>query len=89
MDEPLLPKRLCSHPFYLETKYARGDETAAHYRSGIGSVSGSATLGKLFSITQAQLQESYPRFEDFRTLAKKYDPKGQFRNAYLDLNLYA
>lgn len=45
--------------------------------------------GKLFTITQAQLQKSYPKFEDFRALAKKYDPKGQFRNAYLDLNLYA
>lgn len=44
--------------------------------------------GKLFTITQTQLQKSYPRFEDFRALAKKYDSKGQFRNAYLDLNIY-
>lgn len=45
--------------------------------------------GKLFTIPAAQLQAAYPKFEDFRNLIKKYDPKGAFRNAYLDLNIYS
>ena len=44
--------------------------------------------GKLFSIAPQTLHERYEKFDDFLALAKKYDPEGKFRNAYLDLNLY-
>ncbi len=44
--------------------------------------------GKLFTIAPDILQSRYPKFNDFRALAGKYDPEGHYRNAYLDLNIY-
>ena len=44
--------------------------------------------GKLFTLNPATLHERYEKMNDFLQLAKKYDPEGQFRNAYLDLNIY-
>ncbi|RAJ94428.1 xylitol oxidase [Larkinella arboricola] len=44
--------------------------------------------GKLFSITPAQLQERYPKLPDFRKMLNEYDPKGKFRNAFLDKNIF-
>lgn len=44
--------------------------------------------GKLFKVDPGILQARYEKFPDFLALAKKYDPEGKFRNAYLDLNIY-
>jgi alditol oxidase len=44
--------------------------------------------GKLFSIAPQDLHARYEKYADFMQLAKKYDPNGKFRNAYLDLNMY-
>jgi alditol oxidase len=44
--------------------------------------------GKLFSMSQEQLNSTYPRMADFRALAEKYDPKGKFRNEFLKDNLW-
>jgi len=44
--------------------------------------------GKLFTVPAAQLRARYERFEDFIQLAKKYDPKGKFRNDFLNDNLF-
>ena len=44
--------------------------------------------GKLFKIDPSILHRRYEKFDDFVALAKKYDPKGKFRNEYLDLNIY-
>jgi len=44
--------------------------------------------GKLFKLDPATLHQRYEKFSDFLALAKKYDPNGKFRNAYLDLNIY-
>jgi xylitol oxidase len=43
--------------------------------------------GKLFTIPPAQLQSRYERYADFQQLLRQYDPKGKFRNEFLDLNL--
>jgi xylitol oxidase len=40
--------------------------------------------GKLFTMTP-----SYERIDEFRRLAAKYDPKGKFRNEFLDANIFA
>ena len=45
--------------------------------------------GKLFAIPPAVLRSRYARIEDFRRLASKYDPKGKFRNEFLNTNLLA
>jgi alditol oxidase len=40
--------------------------------------------GKLFCAEAAQLAPLYPRLEDFRALAERLDPRGAFRNAWLE-----
>ncbi len=45
--------------------------------------------GKLFTISASRLNELYPEMSDFKKLATGYDPKGKFRNAFLDKNIYA
>lgn len=40
--------------------------------------------GKLFTIEPATLRARYPRLDEFRRLAARFDPKGKFRNAFLD-----
>ncbi|WP_299547800.1 FAD-binding protein [Seonamhaeicola sp.] len=44
---------------------------------------------KLFTINPKTLQKSYKKFPDFLELLKTYDPKGHFKNAYLDSNIYS
>ena len=44
--------------------------------------------GKLFTIAPRVLQERYEKLEEFKKLAKEYDPRGKFRNAFLQTNLY-
>jgi alditol oxidase len=41
----------------------------------------------LFTIPAAQLRSRYERYADFQQLLRLYDPKGKFRNEFLDLNL--
>ena len=40
--------------------------------------------GKVFTQDAATIRSRYPRFADFRALADRYDPKGVFRNDWLD-----
>jgi xylitol oxidase len=39
--------------------------------------------GKVFRADADQLESLYPRLDDFRALAAKYDPEGVFRNNFL------
>ncbi|MFN8000916.1 MAG: FAD-binding protein [Acidobacteriota bacterium] len=45
--------------------------------------------GKLFTIPAAQLKARYERYADFQQLLRQYDPKGKFRNEFLDQNFSA
>jgi alditol oxidase len=45
--------------------------------------------GKLFTIPAAQLKARYERYADFQQLLRQYDPKGKFRNEFLEQNLAA
>jgi xylitol oxidase len=38
---------------------------------------------KVFTTNSSQVAPLYPRLKDFRALAKEFDPKGKFQNAYL------
>ena len=40
--------------------------------------------GKVFVDADGVVPSLYPRFDNFRALVAKYDPKGVFRNAYLE-----
>ena len=40
--------------------------------------------GKLFTTGADELAQLYPRMADFRELVRRYDPRGAFRNDYLD-----
>lgn len=44
--------------------------------------------GKLFTLSPAQLRSRYEKLPDFLQLANKYDPKGKFRNDFLNTNLF-
>ena len=44
--------------------------------------------GKLFTMAPSVLQSRYEKLPAFKELVKEYDPKGKFRNAFLDTNLY-
>jgi alditol oxidase len=44
--------------------------------------------GKLFTMQPAELQSRYEKLTDFRQLVAKYDPRGKFRNDFLDTNLF-
>ena len=45
--------------------------------------------GKLFTMPPIQLQSCYAKLCDFQKLVKEFDPKGQFRNEFLDTYLFA
>ena len=44
--------------------------------------------GKLFTISPRLLQERYEKIGEFRTLMAEYDPKGKFRNEFLEKNIF-
>ncbi len=44
--------------------------------------------GKLFRADATQLAPLYPRFGDFQALARRTDPGGKFRNAFLDRTVF-
>ena len=44
--------------------------------------------GKLFTIDPGTLHSRYTKYPDFVALAESYDPKGKFRNGYLNRNIY-
>jgi xylitol oxidase len=43
---------------------------------------------KLFTMPPAVLQSKYQKLNDFRQLAKQYDPNGKFQNEFLMNNLF-
>ncbi|MGR3812201.1 D-arabinono-1,4-lactone oxidase [Jiulongibacter sp. NS-SX5] len=45
--------------------------------------------GKLFTMAPKTLQSKYNRLNDFKALVAEYDPKGKFRNEFIDKNLYS
>lgn len=44
--------------------------------------------GKLFTIAPEVLASRYEKMEDFKKVVAAYDPKGKFRNDFLNRNLY-
>jgi xylitol oxidase len=44
--------------------------------------------GKLFVATAREIEPRYPRLPDFRGLAERLDPRGAFRNAFLDRHVF-
>lgn len=44
--------------------------------------------GKLFAMSPALVQSKYEKLVDFVKLAAKYDPKGKFRNEFLNTNVF-
>jgi len=45
--------------------------------------------GKLFTISPEKLHSSYEKLPDFIELCRRYDPKGKFRNDFLNRNIFA
>ena len=44
--------------------------------------------GKLFTLPPARLQPLYAKLPDFRELLRAYDPRGKFRNEFLDTYIF-
>jgi xylitol oxidase len=44
--------------------------------------------GKLFMMSPKKLQSRYEKLPAFQQVIKQYDPKGKFRNKFLDTNIY-
>jgi xylitol oxidase len=44
--------------------------------------------GKLIHADAATLAPLYPRMPDFRALARRHDPEGKFRNAFLEKHVF-
>lgn len=44
--------------------------------------------GKIMHASAGQLTPLYPKFSAFRDLARRYDPGGKFRNAFLDRHVF-
>jgi xylitol oxidase len=44
--------------------------------------------GKLFTMSPESLKSKYEKLSDFVRLAKKFDPQGKFRNAFLNTNIF-
>lgn len=44
--------------------------------------------GKLFTMPPRELRSRYEKLDDFIQLATKYDPKGKFRNDFLNTNVF-
>jgi alditol oxidase len=45
--------------------------------------------GKLFTMAPSRLHAHYEKLPEFVALCKKYDPRGKFRNEFLDANIFA
>jgi alditol oxidase len=45
--------------------------------------------GKLFTISPEKLRSSYEKLPDFIELCRRYDPKGKFRNDFVNRNIFA
>lgn len=43
---------------------------------------------KLFSMPAASIAAQYPKMADYKALLAQYDPKGKFRNAFINTNIY-
>jgi xylitol oxidase len=44
--------------------------------------------GKLVHASADRIGMLYPRLDEFRTLARSYDPSGKFRNEFLDTHVF-
>jgi len=44
--------------------------------------------GKLFTMSPSQLQTTYERLPEFMELCRRHDPKGKFRNDFLNRNIF-
>jgi xylitol oxidase len=44
--------------------------------------------GKLFTLDPAKIQGQYKQLADFKAMAARYDPKGKFRNDFLNTNVF-
>ena len=45
--------------------------------------------GKISELPASYIQQQYPAFTQFRQLAAEYDPKGKFRNEYVNRNIFS
>jgi xylitol oxidase len=72
---------------YLEAGLARRKEIAARDRERIG-FHARLHWGKLFTTSPSELKGVYKKMPEFIELSTQYDPRGKFRNEYLNKNIF-
>jgi xylitol oxidase len=45
--------------------------------------------GKLFTLSPTKLHQAYSKMNDFKALVQQYDPKGKFRNQFIDTQIFS
>ena len=70
--------------FTWKPRQAEVEALLARMEDALAPLRPRAHWGKLFTLERPQLQELYPRFNDFRDLARRMDPQGKFVNPYLE-----
>ena len=58
--------------------------TLSRIESALAPLDARPHWGKLFTMPPERLRALFPRLPDFRNLARRLDPAGKFRNAFLD-----
>ena len=43
---------------------------------------------KLFTVPPSRLKALYVKLPEYQTLLKQYDPRGEFRNEFMNTNIY-
>lgn len=92
-------RTVAADDLWMSTAYGR-DTVCLHFTWKPGQVAVEALLptleaaltpysarphwGKLFAATAAELEPRYERMAEFRALAKRLDPRGAFRNEFLE-----
>ena len=96
-------RSIAADDYWMSTAYG-GDRIAFHFtwkpdRVGVQNVlpalqnalapfQARPHWGKLFSMQSKEIEALYPKIDQFRSLANKFDPEGKFRNEYLLRHLF-
>ena len=73
----------------LKEKDAHSKERRAQIEKELAPFNARPHWGKVFTLDPKVLQSRYETLADFKNLVAEYDPKGKFRNEFLQKNIYS
>src|SRR5690606_7326318 len=78
---------ICFH-FSLYSSPEATDRLIARVEETLAPFDPRPHWAKVFAATAAELEPRYERMGDFRALAERFDPRGAFRNEFLDRHVF-